>query len=153
MVRHVTLLAASDLVNDVELRTPDLHAWVEHPVRRADERLLEVNRVVHDRHDGEEVSVPDETLGHRRLVAVRDAVALQPSSFQMRGEHRERVTVPSRRREACPRVRGMRGRMRPSVEPQHARRLTERAEQLVSDRLLRDRIELSSDADIGRPAQ
>src|SRR4029453_9447440 len=101
----------------------------------------------------EDVSVTDETLGHRRLVAVRDAVALQPSNFQVRGEDRERVSIPPSGRESCPSVRGMRGRMRTAGEPQHSRRLTEGAEQLVSDRLLRDRIEFSTDADIGRPAQ
>ena len=144
MVRHVALLTARDLVHDVELRAPDLLTRVQHPVRGADERLLEIDGIVHDRDDRQVVAMTDEPLGHRRPVAVRDAVALQPAGLEMRGEHRELVAVPSRRREAGPGVGGVRGRMRPAIEPEHARRLAEGAEQLVADRLLGDRIELPS---------
>src|SRR5678815_5872255 len=139
-MRHLTLRPSSDLVNHIELRATDLHAGIEHPVGRPDEWLFEIDRIVDDRYDSENVAVPDEALGHRRLVAVRDTVALQPAGFQVGGEYRERVTIPPCRREAGPRVCGMSGWMRSAIKPQHARRLPECTEQLVPDRLLRNRI-------------
>ena len=153
MMRHVALLPAGHLVHDVELGASDLLTGIQHPVRAADKRLLEVDRIVHDRDDRQVVAMTNETLGHRRQVAVRDAVALQPAGLQMRREDCELFAVPSPGREAGPRMGHVCGRMRPAVEPDQARRLTKRSIQLVADRLLGDGIEFPSDSDVGGPTQ
>src|SRR5262245_16234877 len=97
--------------------------------------------------------MPDEALGHGGEVAVRDAVTLQPTGLQMRGGDLQAVAVPSTGRKAGPRVGRMFRGMRTSIQPDQARRLPERSKQLVADRFLCDRIELSRDADVGRPSQ
>ena len=54
-----------------------------------------MDRVLDNRHDGQDVAVADESLRHRRAVAVHDTVALEPPRLQVRGEYNERVSVPS----------------------------------------------------------
>ena len=152
-MRHFSLPSAGHFVNHVELGSPDFLIGIQDPVGRANERLFEVDRILDDRDNGQMVPVPDETLGHRRAVAVRDAVALKPAEFQVRGRDHQRVAVPLARRKARPRVRGMPRRMRPAVEPDQASGLPERAEQFVSDDLLRDRVHFSVDTDVGGPPQ
>ena len=145
MVRHLALLPAGDLVDDVELRAPHFLIGIQDPVRGADERLLEVDGIVDDRDDHQVVAMPDEPLGHRRPVAVRDAVALEPAGLQMRGEDRRARRRPiapvEKPAHVCAACAGGCGRPSSQIS---ARGLAERAEQLVADRLLRDRIELSA---------
>ncbi len=152
-VRDVALRVSRHLVDDVEFGAGDFLRRVDHPVGAADERLLEIDRILHDRHHRQHVAMPHEVFSHRRLVRVRDAVALNPPDLQVRRLDDELVALPAGGGEAGPRVRGIRGRMRTAVEPDEPCRLAERAEQLVADRLLRHRVEDLIDADVRRPAQ
>jgi hypothetical protein len=82
-VRHLALTSYGDLVDHIELCATNVLVRIQHPVGRADERLFEVDRIVDNRDDSQMVSMPDEALGHRRPVAVRDAITLQPAGLQM----------------------------------------------------------------------
>src|SRR5579872_3212214 len=106
-MRDISLRMPSDLVDDVELGADDVLPRIEDPAGGADEGLLEINRIRHDRHDRQQIAVPEEMLRHRRAIGVRDAVALNPADLEMRRLDLERVADPAAEREAGPRVRGV----------------------------------------------
>src|SRR5215475_3218043 len=58
-------LPAGDFVDALRRYAVELLREVFSPVRTADERLLEIDRVVHDADDGEDVAVPHDVLGDR----------------------------------------------------------------------------------------
>src|SRR5207237_8196212 len=60
---------------------------------------------------------------------------------------------PMPERETRPGMRRIRAKWRTAVQPDLTRGLAERAEDLVTDRLLRDRVEDFRDADVRRAAK
>ena len=93
----------------------ELKSGIEHPVRRAHERLGEVHRILHDGHQRQVVAVADEVLDERGLVAARHAVAAEPAFLQVRGRHLEHVAFPLAGRETLPAVLRVRRWTRPAV--------------------------------------
>ena len=110
-------------------------------MRRADERLLEVHRVVDDRHQRELIAMPDEMLRHRRLGTCGNAVPLDDAVFHVRRRDRQAVALDLARGEAFPQVLGIRRGMRPSVHPDDPVVATEHAFERVRDELVGDRID------------
>ena len=83
----------------------------------------------------------DEVLGHRRLGARRDTVALDDAVLHVRGRDRQAVSRRPSGREALPHVLGVRRGVRPAVHPDDAIVATEHAFERVGDQLVRDRID------------
>src|SRR5262245_10195404 len=128
VVWYVAFRPARHFVDDVELRSTDFLAGVQHPVRASNEWLFEINGVVDDADHGQQIAVTDEVLRHRRPVAVSDAIALNPTSLEMRAGDRQHVAFPNAGREAGPGVGGVRWRMGTAVQPDQPGRLSEGAE-------------------------
>src|ERR1700691_6413041 len=85
------------LVNDVARRAQERRkrvAGVQEPVLGADERLGEVDGILHDGNDGEEIAVANVVFGEGGFVAAREAVAAEPAFFQMGGGDFELVALP-----------------------------------------------------------
>src|SRR5690349_14171744 len=112
MMGNESYVTSRDFVDALRRYTVELLGEVFAPVRTADERFLEIDRVVHDADDGEDVAVPHDVLGDRGAIARRNAVALDPSGFDVRRLDGEHGAFPVSRRESSPRVRGVLGRMR-----------------------------------------
>src|SRR5439155_19843820 len=154
MMRDVAAIAAGDLVDNFRDDDGELLRRILEPVCRAHERLFEVDRVVHHADQRQHVAVPDDVLDDPRAIARRNAVALNPSRLDVRrldGEHR---AVPAAGREALPCVRGVLGRMRPAVHPDHADDAGARGGSidLVGDELLRVVVDDFRDAHVAAAA-
>src|SRR5215475_15912107 len=68
---------------------------VESPILSTNERLAQINRVVHDDDVHQVISVTDEPFSHRRQIAGSNAVAHEPTRLDMRCCHHQCVTFPS----------------------------------------------------------
>ena len=83
-------------------------------------RLGEVHGIGDHRGVRQVIAVADEELDERRLIALRQTVAPQPALLEMRRLHFERLPDETSGREAHPRVRRLRRRMRAAVHPDRA---------------------------------
>ena len=94
---------------------------------RLNERLVHVYRVVDDRVDGEDIAVPRDVIRHRIHVARLRPAASEVAVLEVSGRHFQRISHPFSGREAAPRVRRVRRRMRASI---HVNRPVEGAHEL-----------------------
>src|SRR4030095_4951386 len=108
-------ILAGQIVGDLVTSTLDLDrrdarkraqlkAGVSHPVRRANERLAEIDRVFHYGDQRQIFTMENEVLDEGVLLAPRHAIAAKPALLEMSGGHLEHVALPLSRREALPRV-------------------------------------------------
>src|ERR1019366_7750371 len=91
-----------------------------HPLRSANERLFEVDRIVDNGDQRQKVAMPDEVLDHSGFGAAGDTVPLNDTAFHMRGGDGELVAVHHASGETVPRMLGVFGGMRPAVHPDDA---------------------------------
>ena len=89
-------------------------------VGASDLRLGEVHGIGNHRGMRQVIAVPDEELDQRRLIALRQAVSPQPALLEMRRLDFERLPDETSGREAHPRVRRPRRRVRTAVHPDGA---------------------------------
>src|SRR5262245_10638327 len=93
---------------------------VELVVGRSDERRGEVHGIRDDRGDRQKISMPHPVFHERRLVAAWKTIATKIALLQVRRGDREYVAIPFRGRKSSPRMQRPFGRMRPSIEVNHA---------------------------------
>src|SRR5262245_35436886 len=98
---------------------------------------------MNNRHPRQNVPVTYEMLGHAGAVAPRDAVAPDPSGFQVSRRNGKNVLVPVTCGKALPRMGGIIGRMRPAVHPDRSFRGHPGYMRVPSKLPLRSRIEVS----------
>ena len=89
-------------------------------VGAADLRLGQVDGIGNHRGVRQVIAVAHEELDQRRLIALGKAVSSQPALLEMRRLHFERLPDETSGREAHPRVRRPRRRMRTPVHPDGA---------------------------------
>ena len=82
----------------------------------------------------------DEVLGHGRVGAARDAVALDDPVLHVRRRDGQLIAVDAARRESVPGVLRVLGRVRPAVHPDDAIVTPEHTLERVRDQRLRHRI-------------
>ena len=128
-------------------------AGVENPIRRAHERLGQINGVHHDRDERQVVLVANEVLDERRLVATRQTVASHPAFLQVRRRHLEHVSLPFARRKPLPAVLGIRRWLRAAVHVDRAVRQHPHEGDVPRDHVLRDRVDGTADAQGRRTAR
>ena len=121
VVRHAIGGAAENLLAVVAREQPRLMIdRLPREVGAADLRLGEVHGIGNHRGVRQVIAVADEELDQRRLIALRQSVSPQPALLEMRRLHLERLPDETSRREAHPRVRRPRRRMRTAVHPDRA---------------------------------
>src|SRR4029450_3636976 len=111
VVRNVSARMARDFVYDFE--RPTLirhHIGGLHPLRSADERLFQVDRIVDERHQRQIVAVADEMFGHDSVRAARNAVALNDAVFHVCRRDRQLIAFQLAGRETVPGMLGVLGR-------------------------------------------
>jgi hypothetical protein len=129
-----------------------LKARICHPVRRANERLGEIHRVLDDGDQGQILAMADEVLHESGLLAPRNAVAPKPALLEMSGGHLEHVAFPLTGREALPRVLRVGGWTRTSVHVDHALRQHPHHRGVPRDYILRYGIHCARNPHAGRTA-
>jgi hypothetical protein len=118
VVREVAFLRQQDFDDALARVSADGAGFAQRVIAVAEERLLEILRVLNEHVPGEVIAVSHEVLGHRSRIATCHAVATQPAFLQMRGGDLEVVANPFARRETHRRVLGELGRMRPAIHPE-----------------------------------
>ena len=121
VVGHAVGGAAENLLAVVAREQPRLMIdRLPCEVGAADLRLGEVHRIGDHRGMRQVIAVAHEELDHRRLIALGQAVSPQPALLEMRRLDFERLSDETSGREAHPRVRRPRRRMRTAVHPDGA---------------------------------
>ncbi len=123
----------------------DVRRQVDRVRRRLHVRFVLIDRIVHHRHDREDLVVAGDVVRHRIHVARLRTAALEVAVLQMRGRHLERVADPLSGGEARPAVRRPRRRMR---TPVHEDRPVERPHELhvIGAHVARQRVLLLQNA-------
>src|SRR5438874_9481739 len=107
------------LVGDVkwcaEIAATNLLRLIQDKVCAANERLFEINGIVHNGDDGEIVAVTHVMVGHGRLVARVPPISLNRTSLDMRRLDCEHVCRPGPGLKPLPGVSSQLRVMRPSV--------------------------------------
>lgn len=126
---------------------------IGNEIGSANKRLRQVNRIAIDRDNRQMIAVADEVFGHRSQIAMDDPIAPNVPSLQMRGLDGEDPTFPLARRKPRPSMRGIGGRMRTPIHPDHPRRPPEGSVNGVADDVLRDRVCFFRNAQVRRTAK
>lgn len=140
---------AGRFVDDVPRRADERRqgiAGIQVPVFGADERLGEIDGILHGRDDGEEIAVADEIFGKRGLVAAREPVAAEPALFQIRGGDLELVAFPFPDGETVPGLGGVGRWLGPVVHIDRARRAVGKGFDVPGKHGIGERIKLRPDA-------
>ena len=132
---HLALLERREFLGDLEgQRRRNGQIGIPPERRRADERLGQVDRVFDDDGQRQQVAVPPVVLGHHRVGAERDAVAMHEAVLDVRGGDLERAVNPLARGESLPQVLGVLRWVRTAVEPDRAVGAAEEPGDRVGDR-------------------
>ena len=153
-MRHGTL-GTDDLDNRFALEQPRAvrdALRIEDELLALHQRLGEVHGI-RDRADARhQIAVAHEIFRERRQIALRHAVPPQPALLDVRGRDHEHVALPLAGREAHPRVRRVRGRMRAAIHIDGPL-LVERADAVLDgDEIARPRLPVFPDRDVGGAA-
>ena len=151
MVRHGPL-RPFDFLNDLAGIGRDLLVRIENEVGGADERFGEVHGIVDHDDPRQIVAVTHQVFGDARTVAAGNAIPANPSHLEMSGRDGQHIAFPPAGREPLPRMRRVLGWMRTAVHPDRALRRLPRNVRVVGNQLLRRRIDLLPDSEVGRAA-
>ena len=127
----------------------DLAGRVEDVIVAAEQRLGEIDRIVHHDHPCQIVTVPDEVLGHGRAIAPGDSVTPRPAFLEMRGSDGENVALPLASGKTHGGVHRVIGRVRTAIHPDGALGGPGEVMDMDGDQVLRVAVAVFPHPDVG----